>query len=346
MVAALIALLGLGSCGLAYGAYRATQGGGGTTVTIASPAPASPSPTAGASASPTTVAGVDLAVTELTGTQVSVQNLGSAAAGRFVISVAGTAFLVDGGLAPGASAHFGFACKQGPLTAVVDSTEAVEEADESNNVLTAGPFDCSSPSPSPSVSPSVSPTVSPSVSPSEGPTPAPKLPDLVVRQVTSDQVVVANVGDKAAGTFVVIVGKVGTFTVEGLAAGSSQTLTFPCTDGSLTATADANDRVTESNEGNNSATGGPFDCLPDLVVTRIGVDSVTIANQGVGDAGSSLLGLNGQTFNVPGIAAGDNVTIGYPCFGGTIQAIADLLDDVIESNEGNNASTTDVGTCP
>jgi hypothetical protein len=59
-----------------------------------------------------------------------------------------------------------------------------------------------------------------------------------------------------------------------------------------------------------------------------------------------VLGLNGQTFDVPGIAAGAKVTIGYPCFGGTIQAIADFLDDVVESSEGNNGLTTDVGACP
>ena len=341
MIAALAALFLFGSCGVAYGVFRATRSdGGGTVVTTPSPGPGSPSPSASASASPSAVAGVDLVVTELNGSRVAVRNVGTQASGRFVVSVGGKAFIVEAGLQPGEIAEFAFGCKQGPLTAVVDSTGGVEETDETNNTLTAGPFDCESPTVSPSASPSASPSTSVS------PTTDPELPDLVVRQVTSERVVVANIGAAAAGAFVIDAGKAGSFTVNGLAAGGSHTVTFPCTDGSITATVDESDRVTESNEGNNTRSGGPFDCLPDLVVTAVGVDSVTIANQGVGDAGPSTLGLNGQTFSVPAIAAGNKVTIGYPCFGGTIQATADLFDDVVESNEGNNGLQVDVGPCP
>ena len=341
MIAALAALFLFGSCGVAYGVFRASRSdGGGTAVTSPSPGPGSPRASPSASASPSAVGGVDLVVTELTGSGVAVRNVGTQGSGRFVVSVGGKAFIVETGLQPGEIAVLGFACKQGPLTAVVDSTGGVEETDETNNTLTAGPFDCESPTVSPSASPSASPSTSVS------PTTDPELPDLVVRRVTSERVVVANIGAAPAGTFVIDVGKAGSFTVTGLAAGGGHTVTFPCFDGSITVTVDANAQVTESDEGNNTRSGGPFDCLPDLIVTAIGVDSVTIANQGVGDAGPSTLGLNGQTFNVPAIAAGDEVTIGYGCFGGPIQAIADLFDDVTESNEGNNELQVDVGPCP
>lgn len=342
MVAALAALLVFGSCGVAYGVFRATRGdGGGTVVTTASPGPSSPGPSASASASPTAVAGVDLVVTELGGSGVSVRNVGTQPVGRFVVSVEGRAFIVEG-LLPGEIATIGFGCRRGPLTALVDSTGGVQETDETNNSLTAGPFDCASPTASPSASPSQSVSPSPTVSP----TAELKQPDLVIRQVTSQAIVVANVGEAAAGTFVVDAGKAGSFTVGGLQDGASHTVSFPCTEGSITATADASGRIDESNEGNNSRTGGPFECLADLVVTAIGVDSVTIENRGIGGAGPSVLGINGQTFNVPAIAAGGKVSVGYACFGGQIQAIADLLDDVVESNEGNNGLQVDVGPCP
>lgn len=84
----------------------------------------------------------------------------------------------------------------------------------------------------------------------------PKLPDLVVRQVTSQSVTVANNGDAPAGGFVIDAGKAGSFTVNGLAAGSSHTATYPCTEGSISATVDASGRVDESNEGNNVRSQG------------------------------------------------------------------------------------------
>jgi len=342
MIVALGALFLFGSCGIAYGVLRATRGSGGTTVTIGPPGPGSPSASASTSVSPSAAAGPDLLVSGLGGSQVSVSNVGTAAAGRFVISVAGKAFIVEDGLPPGSSANFGFACRVGPLTAVADSTQAVDEDDETNNVLTAGPFECASPT----ASPTASATTSPSATPSTSPTSDPSLPDLVIRQVTSQQVVVANIGGSAAEPFVVDAGKVGTFPVAGLAAGASRALTFPCFEGSIVANADALDQVAESNEGNNTRTDGPFECLADLVVTSIQLDAVTVANQGVGDAGPSVLGINGQTFDVPAILAGKKVTIDYNCFGGTVEAIADLFDDVVESKEGNNTLVVEVGVCP
>ena len=347
MIAALAALFLFGSCGVAYGVFRASRSeGGGTDVTIFSPGPTSPSASPSVAASSSADGGVDLVVTDLSGSRVTVGNIGTEASGRFVVSVGGKAFIVEAGLLPGEVAPFGFACKQGPLTAVADSTQSVEEVDETNNALTAGPFDCADPSVSTTPSPTPSVSASPSTPPSPTPSPPPEeLPDLVVRQVASGRVVVANTGAAAAGLFTIDAGKAGSFTVNGLAAGGSHTATFPCFEGSITATVDANGQVAESNEGNNTRSGGPFECPPDLVVTAIDIDSVTIANQGVGDADPSTLGINGQTFSVPAIASGGKTTIGYACIGGTIQATADLFDDVAESNEGNNQLSVDVGPC-
>jgi hypothetical protein len=177
------------------------------------------------------------------------------------------------------------------------------------------------------------------------PTTEPRLPDLVVRQVTSERVVVGNRGQAAAGPFVVDAGAAGTFSVNGLAAGANVALTYPCTDGVITVVVDAKDDVVESDERNNTGKGGPFECLPDLVIVQITRDTVTIANQGVGDAGPSVLSLNGQTFNVPGVRAGDRVTVSYQCFGGQVDGVVDVFDDVVESDEANNSLSVDVGIC-
>ena len=336
------ALFAFGSCGVALGLYQLSRTDDGDS----SPAPSPPIPAPSASStpspsespSPTGQPAPDLVVTELTATSLTVTNVGDAPAGRFVVSVGGTAFTVEDGLAPGASARLDFKCRQGSLTAAADSTDRIEESDETNNARTAGPFDCQSPSPSESPSPTVTP------SPTQT-TPPPALPDLVVQSVSSDGVTVANIGNGSAGGFVVDVGPAGTFSIGGLAAGRSATVTFPCTDGMLTATADASGRVQESNERNNSRSGGPFQCLPDLIVSSLGLDSVTIANIGPGDAGPSIVTADGQALSVPALGAGEKVQLGYQCVGGNVTAFADVQQQVAESNEGNNQRSADVGQC-
>lgn len=340
------ALFAFGSCGVALGLYqlsRTDEGGSSPAPSPPIPAPsASSTPSPSESPSPTAEPAPDLVVTELTATGVTVTNVGDAPAGRFVVSVGGTAFTVEDGLEPGASGSFDFKCRQGPFTAAADSTERVEESDETNNARTAGPFDCQSPSPSPSESPSPSPTVSPSPTQT---TPPPALPDLVVRSVSSDRVTVANIGNGSAGGFVVDVGQAGTFSIGGLAAGRSATVSFPCTDGTLTASVDVSGRVRESNERNNSRSGGPFQCLPDLIVSSLGLNSVTIANIGRGDAGPSIVTVGGQALSVPALGAGEKVQLSYQCVGGDVTAFADAQQQVVESNEGNNQRSAAVGQC-
>ena len=171
------ALFAVGSCGVAFGRYHLSKTDDGSpplSPTPPIPAPsASSSPSPSESPSPTAEAAPDLVVTELTATSVTVTNVGDAPAGRFVVSVGGTAFTVEDGLEPGGGVLFDFKCRQGSFTAAADSTDRVEESDETNNARTAGPFDCQSPSPSPSESPSPSPTVTPSPTQT---TPPPALP--------------------------------------------------------------------------------------------------------------------------------------------------------------------------
>lgn len=337
------ALFAFGSCGVGLALYQLSRSDGGSSPAPSPPIPApsaSSTPSPSGSPSPTAAPAPDLVVTELSPTGVSVANVGDASAGRFVVSVGGSAFIVEDGLEPGASGSFEFKCRQGPLTAVADSTERVEESDETNNARTAGPFDCQSPSPS--ISPSASPSGSPSPTQT---TPPPALPDLVVRSVSSDQVTVANIGNGSAGGFVVDVGPAGTFAVGGLAAGGSATISFACTEGTLTATADARGRVRESNERNNTRSGGPFQCLPDLIVSSLGLDSVTISNVGRGDAGPSIVTVGGQALSVPALGAGEKVQLDYRCIGGDVTAFADAQQQVVESNEGNNERSAAVGQC-
>lgn len=81
----------------------------------------------------------------------------------------------------------------------------------------------------------------------------PPVPDLIVSDLGATSVTVANVGDAAAGPFVVSVPGIGTFTISGLAPGGSATRSWStCAEGQISATVDASSQVAESNEGNNS----------------------------------------------------------------------------------------------
>lgn len=266
---------------------------------------------------------------------MTVANIGTADAGRFVVAVSGRAFIVDGAVVAGSSTTVSFDCRTGPLTATADSTDRVVELDETNKARTAGPFDCASPSPSPSL------TASPSVTPTK----LPSMPDLTVSGLFADGVRVRNQGDAAAGTFVVGVTNVGTFTVKSLGPGQSVFRGFPCAAGTLTATADARHKVAESDEGNNVRSGGLFTCLPGLVAAELTGSTVTVMNIGVGPAGPSIVTLGGLVLQVPSLDPNGAVRLRYQCIGGTVTAFADANDDVTESNESNNTLTKDVGIC-
>jgi hypothetical protein len=79
------------------------------------------------------------------------------------------------------------------------------------------------------------------------------LPDLVISALTRSGFTVTNTGSAAAGSFVVSVTLIGTFTLPGLAAGQSATRTWSiCRVGTLTAIADRGAAVLESDETNNT----------------------------------------------------------------------------------------------
>jgi hypothetical protein len=81
----------------------------------------------------------DLIVSDLTAGTVTVSNVGTAAAGAFVVSIAGGPSFTFGGLAAGASATRTFAstCAAGTITATVDPDGQVAESSEGNNSRSA-----------------------------------------------------------------------------------------------------------------------------------------------------------------------------------------------------------------
>ncbi|HEY7179536.1 MAG TPA: sigma-70 family RNA polymerase sigma factor [Gaiella sp.] len=79
------------------------------------------------------------------------------------------------------------------------------------------------------------------------------LPDLVA-VLANANVTVTNAGEAPAGTSIVLVQGVGAFTIPGLGPGQSATRTYTCKSGTITAIADETKLVTESDEGNNTAT--------------------------------------------------------------------------------------------
>jgi len=86
-------------------------------------------------------------------------------------------------------------------------------------------------------------------------TPTPR-PDLTISSLTKDTVVVQNIGNAAAGSFVVTVTTTAgpsSFQVPGLAPGASASFSFFCRAGAVSALADSANQITESNETNNAA---------------------------------------------------------------------------------------------
>jgi hypothetical protein len=81
-------------------------------------------------------------------------------------------------------------------------------------------------------------------------------PDLTISSLTKDTVVVANIGNGAAASFVLTVTTTAgpsNFQVPGLAPGASASFSFFCRAGAVSALADSANQIAESNETNNAA---------------------------------------------------------------------------------------------
>jgi hypothetical protein len=143
------------------------------------------------------------------------------------------------------------------VTLASDASKLVPEYDERNNDVSRNVTIVVPPPPTTTTAPATT-TVATTTTTTPTTTTPVALPDLVIVRMSTSSYTVRNVGGSAAGHFVVSVSGVGTFGHGGLDAGESDTQAFtsPCsrTVPSVTATADARNEVTESDEGNNSAT--------------------------------------------------------------------------------------------
>ncbi len=108
--------------------------------------------------------------------------------------------------------------------------------------------------------PSPRPTSTPPGQPPPPPPPPGPKADLVIDELDGVHFVVKNRGAGPAGPFVVTVSATPTFSFTGLAAGASETREFMCRN-DVTAVADANDEVAESDETNNSRLAPGTHCV-------------------------------------------------------------------------------------
>ncbi|MCB9432496.1 MAG: hypothetical protein H6668_10975 [Ardenticatenaceae bacterium] len=171
---------------------------------------------------------------------------------------------------------------------------------------------------------------------------------------TAVSVTVSNVGNQAAGSFVITLNG-SEQAVDGLDAGESATFTFDLPDATtLEAVADTAGQVAESNEDNNrdavtltleTVAAAEFACQPDLAVIvapQCSNDGVTlwahVGNYGVVDVAAPVLHINGETVAVGSLAAGEQRDLAGLAWDGssTITAVIDPNNTVAEQNEANN----------
>jgi len=172
----------------------------------------------------------DLVISSVAGTSVTVQNVGHATAGPFVVGINDPAVspINVSGLAAGASRTANFAPCLTSYTATADANNQVQESKENNNQKSGSSLPC---------------------------------PDLIIKALTKTSVTVLNQGTGAAGASQTRVQPVGKFPTQPLGAGDQQTFTYPCVaNKNMGAIADVDNQVVESVEGNNQATAGPFTC--------------------------------------------------------------------------------------
>lgn len=298
----------------------------------------------------------------------TVMNQGNAAAGSFYVSLndgSTTQTYYVNSLAAGASATASFnftspaTAQTLTLTAAADYDNRVVERDETNNSRTVTVSIVAPTFPDLAVT-SVSPAV----------------PSYTAGTTVTVYTVIKNQGNASVGTFIVKLTLESmnsqTQTITGLAAGSSQTLTWAFTAPTLAATAsrslivlaDSTFAITESNENNNEGLGSLtiLGEKPDLMITSLTADAnsykpgervtitVTVKNNGNIACPAGKLQLAGdemttQDKDVASLSAGGSQTLSIsftaPSVIGektyTITATADPDGQIAESNEGNNS---------
>ena len=79
--------------------------------------------------------------------------------------------------------------------------------------------------------------------------------------------------------------------------------------------------------------------LPDLLVSSLRNNGITIKNDGAGTSGPTIVVVTGVgTYSITSIGPGQSVTLRWPCKAGTLTATVDPSNRVVESNESNNVT--------
>ena len=80
--------------------------------------------------------------------------------------------------------------------------------------------------------------------------------------------------------------------------------------------------------------------LPDLLVSSLRNNGLTVKNAGTAASGATIVVVRGVgTFSIAALAPGQSFSLSWPCTAGTLTAIVDPSNTVAESNEGNNVTT-------
>ncbi|MBI1743272.1 S8 family serine peptidase [Candidatus Acetothermia bacterium] len=289
---------------------------------------------------------------------VTVQNVGTGDAGSFLVEIrdsAGTDRRTITSLTASRTTSVSFSRRINVnpeiFTITVDSTNQVDESNESNNTITLR-VDAIQPVAKPDLT----------IERLDAVPSAPRVGDNVNLNVS-----VRNIGSVSAGPFVVQISDSGGTdrqSFSGLSANGSLSLTFTRRMNSnselFTVTVDAFNQVDESNENNNTSqirvnAQQPVQ-RPDLVIDRmmpspttprVG-DNVTInvvvRNQGSGNAGFFVVEVRDsggqQRLNVSSLNAGSSVSLNFArrmnSNSEVFTAMADVLNQVDESDETNN----------
>jgi hypothetical protein len=93
------------------------------------------------------------------------------------------------------------------------------------------------------------------------------------------------------------------------------------------------------NSGNAARAWTVVAPLPDLLVSSLRNNGITIKNVGVGSSGPAIVVVSGVgTYSIAGLGPGQSVSFSWPCKAGSLTATVDPANRVAESNESNNVT--------